>query len=67
MPQIPVTICVAMSKSGRFLVAITDSNWFQEEAKHKDLLKQVREDKQLWSVKYIKTTVPYPMSREDVE
>lgn len=62
--KIPVTICIAMSESGRFLTAIADSNWLQEEAKHKELLNQVRNDKQLWTVKYVKTFVPYPITTE---
>lgn len=61
---VPVTICIAMSEAGRFLTVIANSNWVQEEEKHKNLLKQIREDKQLWSVKYVKTSVQYPISSE---
>lgn len=61
----PVTICIAMSESGKFLTAIAGSNWIQEENKHKEILKQVREDKQLWTVKYIKTSVTYPITSEN--
>lgn len=61
---IPVKIAVAMSESGRFLTAIADSNWIQEEQKHKDLLESIRKDKQLWSLKYISTTIPYPITTE---
>lgn len=61
-----VTICVAMSESGRLLSAFANTNWIQEENKHKELLKQIREDKQLWSVKYIKTFIEYPITHENL-
>lgn len=61
---VTVTVCIAMSEAGRFLTAIADSGWVQEEEKHKNLLKQIREDEQLWSVKYVKTSVQYPISSE---
>lgn len=64
--KVPVTILVAMSESGRFLTCIADSNWIQENVKHNNLLQQIREDKQLWSVRYIKTSVPYPFSNEEI-
>lgn len=62
--HIPVTIAVAISEGGRVRVAITDTNWIQEEQKHKQMLDEIRADKQLWSLRYIKTTVPYPVSQE---
>ena len=63
--HIPVKVAVAMSESGRFRVCIADSNWIQEERKHQEMLDEIRQDKQLWSLKYIKTTIPYPVSIED--
>jgi len=65
--NVPVTICIAMSESGTFLSAFTDTHWIQEERKHKDLLERVRGDKQLWSVKYIRTSIPYPITTEAKE
>lgn len=63
--KVPVTIAVAMSEGGRFMLAIADSNWIQEERKHQQMLAEIRADKQLWSLRYIKTAVPYPVSTED--
>lgn len=62
--NVPVTIAVAVSEGGRIRVAVTDTNWIQEEQKHKAMLDEIRNDKQLWSLRYIKTSVPYPVSRE---
>ena len=62
--HIPVKIAIAMSESGRFKVCIADSNWIQEEQKYKQMLDEIRQDKQLWSLKYITTSVPYPVSSE---
>lgn len=63
--HIPVKIAVAMSESGRFKVCIADSNWIQEEQKHKQLLDDIRNDKQLWSLQYITTSIPYPISHRN--
>lgn len=63
--KVPVTIAVAMSEGGRFMVAVANSNWIQEEQKHQQMLLEIRADKQLWSLRYIKTAVPYPVSSED--
>ena len=64
MSHTPVTVCVAMSESGTFLSAFADTHWLQEEKKHQELLKQVREGKQLWTVRYIRTSIQYPISNE---
>ena len=63
--KVPVTIAIAMSEGGRFMVAVANSNWIQEEQKHQKMLDEIRADKQLWSLRYIKTAVPYPVSSED--
>ena len=63
--KVPVTIAVAMSEGGGFMVAVANSNWVQEEQKHQQMLADIRADKQLWSLRYIKTAVPYPVSNED--
>lgn len=63
--KVPVTIAIAMSEGGRFMVAVANSNWIQEEQKHQQMLNEIRADKQLWSLRYIKTAVPYPFSTED--
>lgn len=65
--RVPVTVCIAMSEGGTFLSSFVDTNWLQEEQKYKDMMKRVREDKQLWSVKYIRTSIPYPISSEKEE
>lgn len=65
--KVPVTVCIAMSESGTFLSAFADTNWIQEEKRHQDLLKRVRDDKQLWTVKYIKTSIAYPFTIESKE
>lgn len=65
--RVPVTIAVAVSEAGTFRVAIANSNWLQEERKHQQMLDEIRSDKQLWSLRYIKTTIPYPASAEEQE
>lgn len=65
--KVSVTVCIAMSEGGTFLSSFVDTNWVQEEQRYKDMMKRVREDKQLWSVKYIRTSIPYPISSEKVE
>ena len=64
-PRIHVKIAVAVSEAGTVRLAVADSNWIQEERKHQQLLNEIRADKQLWSVRYITTDVPYPISSED--
>ena len=63
--KVEVTLAIAMSEAGTFLVSIADSDWMQEKRKYDEMLNRVRNDKQLWSLKYIKTYVPYPVSSED--
>lgn len=64
-PRIHVKIAVAVSEAGTVRLAVADSNWIQEERKHLQMLAEIRADKQLWSLRYLTTTVPYPISRED--
>lgn len=64
-PRVPIKIAIAMSESGTVRLAVADSNWIQEERKHQQLLNEIRADKQLWSLRYITTDVPYPISREE--
>lgn len=63
--KVPITIAVAMSEGGTVRLAVADSNWIQEQRKHQQMLDEIRADKQLWSLRYIKTAVPYPVSSED--
>ena len=65
--NVPVTVCIAMSEGGTFLSAFADTHWIQEDRKYQDLLKRAREDKQLWSVKYIRTSIQYPITTEKKE
>ena len=64
-PRIHVKIAVAVSEAGTVRLAVADSNWIQEERKHQQMLSEIRADKQLWSLRYLTTTVPYPISRDD--
>ena len=64
-PRIPVKIAVAVSEAGTVRLAAADSNWIQEEHKHQQMLSEIRADKQLWSLRYLTTAVPYPISRKD--
>ena len=64
-PRIPVKIAIAVSEAGTVRLAVADSNWIQEERKHQQMLAEIRSDKQLWSLRYLTTEVPYPVSRED--
>ena len=63
--KVEVMLAIAMSEGGTFLVSVVDSHWLQEKRKYDEMLERIRNDKQLWSLKYIKTYVPYPVSRED--
>lgn len=64
-PRMHVKIAVAMSEAGTVRLAVADSNWIQEERKHQQLLNEIRADKQLWSLRYITTDMPYPISSEE--
>ena len=64
-PRIHVKIAIAVSEAGTVRLAVADSNWIQEERKHQQMLAEIRADKQLWSLRYLTTEVPYPVSRED--
>ena len=64
-PRIHVKIAGAVSEAGTVRLAVADSNWIQEERKHQQMLSEIRADKQLWSLRYLATAVPYPVSRED--
>ena len=64
-PRIHVKIAVAVSEAGTVRLAVADSNWIQEERKHQQMLSEIRADKQLWSLRYLTTEVPYPVSREE--
>ena len=59
-PSIHVKIAVAVSEAGTVRLAVADSNWIQEERKHQQMLAEIRADKQLWSLRYLTTAVPYP-------
>lgn len=63
--KVPVTIAIAMSENGTFRMAIADSNRIQEQRNYQTMLNEIRADKQLWSLRYIKTSIPYPVSSED--
>ena len=65
LPRVAVKIAVAVSEAGTVRLAVADSNWIQEERKHQQMLAEIRADKQLWSLRYLTTEVPYPVSRED--
>ena len=65
LPRVAVKIAVAVSEAGTVRLAVADSNWIQEERKHQQMLSEIRADKQLWSLRYLTTAVPYPISRED--
>ena len=65
LPRVAVKIAVAVSEAGTVRLAVADSNWIQEERKHQQMLAEIRADKQLWSLRYLATAVPYPISRED--
>ena len=56
---------IIVSEAGTVRLSVAGSNWIHEERKHQQMLAEIRADKQLWSVRYITTAVPYPMSRED--
>ena len=64
-PCVPVKMAVAVSEAGTVRLTVADSNWIQEERKHQQMLAEIRADKQLWSLRYLTTAVPYPISRED--
>ena len=63
--RVPVRVAVAVSEAGTVRLAVADSNWIHEERKHQQMLTEIRADKQLWSLRYLTTAVPYPVSRED--
>ena len=65
LPRVAVKIAVAVSEAGTVRLAVADSNWIQEERKHQQMLAEIRADNQLWSLRYLTTAVPYPISRED--
>ena len=65
LPRVAVKIAVAVSEAGTVRLAVADSNWIQEERKHQQMLAEIRADNQLWSLRYLATAVPYPISRED--
>ena len=65
LSRVAVKIAVAVSEAGTVRLAVADSNWIQEERKHQQMLAEIRADKQLWSLRYLTTAVPYPISRED--
>jgi hypothetical protein len=66
IPKVKVQIAVAVSEAGTVKLAVADSNWIQEERKHQAMLSEIRESKQLWSLRYVTTMVPYPISRENI-
>ena len=63
-PRIHVKIAVAVSEAGTVRLAVDNSNWIQEERKHQRMLAEIRADKQLWSLRYLTTAVPYQVLRE---
>ena len=63
-PRIHVKIAVAVSEAGTVRLAVDNSNWIQEERKHQRMLAEIRADKQLWSLRYLTTAVPYRVLRE---
>ena len=63
-PSIHVKIAVAVSEAGTARLAFANSNWIQEERKHQQMIAEIRADKQLWSLRYLATAVPYRVLRE---
>lgn len=61
---IEVHVSVAVSESGREKCHIANSNWLQEQGDYQRWLKELRHDKQLWSVKTFKVKLPMPLSFE---
>ena len=64
IPRIPVKVAVAVSEAGTVRLAVADSNWIQEQRAHHQMMDEIRADKQLWSLRYISTSVPYPVTSE---
>ena len=65
--QVPVKIAVAISEGGTIKVAVADTHWIQQDRLHKQMLEDIRNDKQLWSLRYIDTKIPYPVTRQTIE
>ena len=63
---IEVCVSIAVSESGREKCHIADSNWLQEQRSYKAWVDEIRQDKQLWSIKTVKVKVPAPMQYEDM-
>ncbi len=63
-PKVHVKIAVAVSEAGTVKLAWANSNWIQEDRKHKAMLEEIRSDKQLWSLRYVDVNVAYPVSHE---
>ena len=63
-PRIHVETAVAVSEAGTVRLAVANSNWIQEARKHQQMIAEIRADKQLWSLRYLTTAVPYQVLRE---
>jgi hypothetical protein len=63
---ISVMLTVAISETGRVRCCLADSMWIADREAHTAFMKEIREDKFLWTVKTIKTAIRMPFSYEDI-
>lgn len=61
-----VSVSVAVSDTGITDCCIADSNWIQQQRKHKEWIDEKRTSKSFWSIKTVQINVPIPLTFEDM-
>ena len=62
-----VIVVVAVSQDGQVTSSIQEECRLIQKRQHQEWLKNIQEDKKLWSMKTIRTLVPMPIQYEDME
>ena len=61
-----VLVSVAVSDAGITECCIADSNWIQQQRKHKEWMDEKRTSKHFWSIKTVRVNIPMPLQFEDM-
>lgn len=61
-----VSVTIAISENGIQRCCMAGSHWIQQQREHAAFLQELRNDKQLWTVKTIKVGFPMPIQFEDL-
>lgn len=63
--MLDVVVVVAVSEDGLVTASVQEECRLIQKRQHEDWLRNIREDKKLWTLKTIKTQMPMPVQYEE--